>query len=59
MTQNELNEAVARITGETLAVVDAHGFGIADPIDVHYDPELRRPLMLDWDTMSPVEWPSY
>lgn len=57
MTQTELNEAVARATGESLAVVDARGFNIADPLDVHYDPEPRGPMFLDWDSMSPAEWP--
>jgi hypothetical protein len=59
VTQTELNEAVAKITGESLAVINRRGFGIADPLDVHYDPERRRPLVFDWDTMSPVEWPSF
>jgi hypothetical protein len=57
MSQQDLNEAVARATGENLAVIDQRGFHLADPLDVNYDPEPRRPLVLDWDSMSPVEWP--
>ena len=29
----------------------------ADRLDVNYDPEPRRPLVFDWDAMSPAEWP--
>jgi hypothetical protein len=57
MTQLDLNVAVAQATGETLAVVDEFGFHLADPLDVHYDPEPRGPLTFDWDSMSAVEWP--
>ena len=57
MTQQDINEAVATVTGETVALIDDRGFGIADPVDVQFDPEPRRPLVLDWDSMSPVEWP--
>jgi hypothetical protein len=57
MSQQELNEAVARATGESLGVIDQHGFQLADPLDVNYDAEPRRPLVFDWDSMSPVEWP--
>jgi hypothetical protein len=57
MSQQDLNEAVARATGENLTVIDQRGFQLADPLDVNYDPEPRRPLVFDWDSMSPVEWP--
>jgi hypothetical protein len=57
MSQRELNEAVARATGESMSVVRGHGFSIADPVAVDFDPEPRRPLILDWDSMSPGEWP--
>jgi hypothetical protein len=57
MTQCDVNIAVARVTGESLDVVADFGFQIADPLEVHYDPEPRRPLVFDWDSMSPVEWP--
>ncbi len=57
MTQQDINEAVATATGESVALIDDRGFGIADPLDVQFDPEPRRPLVLDWDTMVAVEWP--
>jgi hypothetical protein len=57
MTQNELNTAVARATGESLATVHQLGFHVADPLDPNYDPEPRRPLMIDWDNMSVAGWP--
>ena len=57
MTQLELDEAVAVATGENISLIHDRGFGIADPFDVNYDPEPRRPLMLDWDSMSPAHWP--
>jgi hypothetical protein len=34
-----------------------HGFSLADPLEVAYDPEPRRPLVLDCDSLSPAEWP--
>jgi hypothetical protein len=55
MGQQELNEAVARKTGESLCVINERGFSMADPLDVNFDPEPRRPLMLDWDTMLPTD----
>jgi hypothetical protein len=58
MSQHELDAAVARITGESVATIHNLGFGIADPIDANYDPEPRRPLVFDWDSRSPVEWPA-
>jgi hypothetical protein len=58
MSYRELNEAVARATGESLAEVHSRGFSIADPLEVNYDPEpCRAPLVLDWDSMAPSEWP--
>jgi len=57
MTQSDLNAAVARTTGESLAVVDHLGFHLADPLEVSFDPEPRRPLVFDWDSMSATEWP--
>ena len=53
MTQRELNEAVARVTGESLAMVAGLGFSLADPIAVDYDPE---PWGCPWDrSLSPEE----
>jgi hypothetical protein len=57
MTQQDIDEAVAMATGESVALINDRGFGIADPLDVHFDPEPRQPLVLDWDSMTPAEWP--
>lgn len=35
-------EAVAKATGESLAEIHYRGFGVADQLDVHFDPD--RPL---------------
>jgi hypothetical protein len=59
MSQSDLNEMVARATGESLSVVDQLGFHLADPLEVNSDPEPRRPLMVDWDSMSPADWPQW
>jgi hypothetical protein len=59
MSQREIDEAVAKATGESLAEIHNRGFGVADPLDVHFDPEPRRPLVLDWDSMAPAEWPAW
>lgn len=59
MTQYEIDSAVATATGESLALIQGRGFGIADPLDVDHDPEPRRPLLFDWDSQSPVEWPLF
>lgn len=57
MSQKEIDQAVATATGESVATIHGLGFSVADPLEVNYDPEPRRPLMLDWDSMSPTEWP--
>lgn len=57
MGQLEIDRAVASVTGEKLGLIRGLGFSIADPLDVAYDPEPRGPLVLDWDSMSPAEWP--
>lgn len=54
MTQLEIDEAVATATGESISLIHDMGFGIADPLEVDFDPEPRRPLVLDWDTMKPT-----
>ena len=56
MTRQEIDNAVATATAESVALINSLGFGIADPVDVRLDPEPRRPLVLDWDTMSAIEW---
>jgi hypothetical protein len=58
MSQREIEEAVAVATGESLALIQRCGFSVADPLEANYDPEPRRPLVFDWDRMSPVEWPA-
>ena len=57
MTQHDIDEAVATATGESVALIHERGFGIADPLEANYDPEPRGPLVFDWDSMSPSEWP--
>jgi hypothetical protein len=54
MTQSELNRAVARATGECLQTVSDLGFGLADPLEVDYDPEPSDPVdkFLDWDAVD-------
>jgi hypothetical protein len=59
MSQNELDEAVARATCETVATIHDLGFGVADPAEVDFDPEPRRPFTFDWDTMSAAAWPQW
>jgi hypothetical protein len=51
MTQYDLDTAVARATGETLAEIRHRGFSVADPLDVDFDPEPDNaaPQVLDWD----------
>jgi hypothetical protein len=57
MTQYEIDTAVARATGESVAVIHDRGFGLADPVDVRFDPEPRRPLVFDWDARAAADWP--
>ena len=56
MTQQDIDEAVASVTGESVALIHERGFGIADALEANYDPELRGPLVFDWDTMAAAEW---
>ena len=57
MTQMEIDQEVASVTGESLLEIRRLGFGLADPLEADYDPEPRRPLVFNWDTGSPVDWP--
>jgi len=57
MTQQEIDRAVAAATGESQFLIHDRGFGIADQLDVAFDPEPRKPLTLDWDSMTPTSWP--
>ena len=54
MTQNDLNRAVARATGETIRTVTHRGFGIADPDIVGFDPEPNdiESKTVDWDALD-------
>ena len=57
MSQQEIDRAVALATGESIATIHELGFGLADALETNYDPEPRRPLVFDWDSYAPVEWP--
>ncbi|MEQ9380027.1 MAG: hypothetical protein RJP95_04135 [Pirellulales bacterium] len=55
MTQAELDRAVANTTGESLATIRQLGFGIADPVEIAFDPEPyegRLPKLVDWDAVD-------
>ena len=51
MTQQELELAVAKATGEDAAEIRRHGFSLVEPDDDNFDPEpdLRPPQIIDWD----------
>lgn len=50
MTQNELDAAVAIATGESVSEIQHRGFGIADPVEVAFDPDsVDLDRYLDWD----------
>jgi len=59
MTQQEIDDQVATATGESLSEIRHLGFGIADPLRPDYDPEPRRPLVFNWDTLAPADWPEF
>ena len=44
MTQNELNRAVARVTGESVSFISSMGFVALTEL-----PEEREPQIVDWD----------
>ena len=58
MTQHELNQLVADATGESVSEIQHRGFGLADPLDVEFDPapydaphdELVQ--YIDWDSVE-------
>ena len=54
MTQRDLDTAVAVATGESPSVIRRRGFGIADPLDVNFDPEPSDvpPQWLEWEQMQ-------
>ena len=51
---DDIHSAVARATGERLSEIRRHGFSIADPVDVNFDPEPTDllPQSIDWDTFD-------
>ena len=53
MRQADLDRAVARATGETVATVKRLGFLLADPAE-NPDPEFDEldPLVIDWDDLA-------
>ena len=55
MTQMQIDRLVSLATGESLREVHRRGFGIADPLDVNFDPESCRlpPRIVDWDASMP------
>ena len=54
MTQQQLDRAVARATGEDVRAVRRLGFSIADPAETLYDPEPYdlSPQVVDWDELD-------
>ena len=50
MTQHEIDLEVAQATGETIAEISHRGFGVADPIEVRFDPEPRQSQQNDRKT---------
>ena len=57
MTQQQLDLAVARATGEALSEIRSRGFSIADPSEVAFDPEPDDlpPQILDWDELEQID----
>jgi hypothetical protein len=57
MRQNELDLAVAKVTGESICEIARMGFSLANPVVVDFDPEpaVRPPLIIDWDAEWTVE----
>lgn len=51
MTQNQLNRAVSRATGEDFELIDARGFSLVDDELPLQDDDLEA-LMIDWDQMQ-------
>lgn len=54
MTQNELEDAVARATGEDVCQIRARGFGPADLLNVDFDPEPDNlpHQRVEWDRLD-------
>jgi len=60
MQQSELNRAVARVTGETIATIRQLGFSLAEP-DESDDvaDECHGPFFLDWEQPEPARFSDY
>ncbi len=54
MTQQQLDELVAKVTGEEIRNIRRRGFSIVDPKVICFDPEtdLRSPQFIDWDQLD-------
>ena len=54
MTQKQLEQLVARATGEDVRAIRQRGFSVADPFEVDFDPEPYNlpPQMIDWDELE-------
>jgi hypothetical protein len=54
MTQSDLNRAVSRATGESVATIRRLGFLLSEPGDTIPDPEDEAlgPSVLDWDALD-------
>ena len=52
MTQQELNVAIAKATGEELSEIQRHGFSLVDPSNTDFDPEPNDlpPQVIDWES---------
>lgn len=60
MSQAELEEAVARATGESLGTIRRHGFSLVTPLKV-FDPDdatQAEPQVIDWDAVQARHWRS-
>ena len=51
MTQNDLNRAVARATGETVSTISSLGFLLDEP-GGRFDSHLSDPDVIDWDALD-------
>ena len=54
MTQMQLEQLVARATGEDVRAIRQRGFSVADTFEVDFDPEPDNlpPQMIDWDELE-------
>ncbi len=54
MTQQQIDELVAKVTGEEIRNIRRHGFSIVEPELICFDPEpdLRPPQFIDWDQLD-------